>query len=343
MEAPVPRAELEKIVNDPDAPYFEKGRALEQLLAKNGWRTTHSSEEAYCRAAFSFSSERARQLVAAYGVYMLLRASPTTAAKLPANEAQIRPLTVIPHERQSEAWLYILRNAPGGRITQAYVQGVCQQIAIAPGAPIRFLTADDVPDTAWPSDNDHDIPLLSLRLQAQYCDLPFMCWGGKSRASIAATWHFYTDDARFDNLIEDPTPVVNSRCINAVEPNFSVYGQMPRITGLERIYQKRRIARFWQSQGVRIFVDFNVHPDFYADNLLGVPWGWKAYATRGYVDRINDTIREFELACQRAETNDLLFVVYGGGQEVKKTAQDYGWTWFAEQSDVVRERHITYE
>jgi len=141
--------------------------------------------------------------------------------------------------------------------------------------------------------------------------------------------------------MDDPTPVVNSRCINAVEPNLSIYGQMPRLVGLYKIYQKRWIARYWQSQGVRTFVDLNVHPDFYADNMIGVPFGWRAYATRGYSDRLDDTIREYELACQRAETNDLLFVVYGGGRQVKDLAKDYGWTWFPEEADRARDRAIS--
>jgi hypothetical protein len=68
------------------------------------------------------------------------------------------------------------------------------------------------------------------------------------------------------------------------------------------------------------------------DDLL--PEGWKAYATRGYNDRISDTYLEFEIATKRAKTKDILFVVYGGGQKVKKEAQQQGWVWIPETMDV---------
>lgn len=332
------KTSLEQTVNDTQTAFYEKGRILQILLRDCGVKI--NPVETYCQNTFGFGAERARQLIDAHKLYSALVENPTTASLLPANEAQIRPLSAIPVARQIEVWEYIIKNAPYGRITKAYVEGVCQQVSIAPDAPIRYLTAADVPDAAWSSENDLDIPLLSLRLQAQYCDLPFELWGATSRSTIAATWHFYTDDSRFTQLIDDPTPIVNSRCINAVEPNFSIYGQLPRVVGLHNIYHKRRIARWWQSQGIRIFVDMNVHPDFYEDNLLGVPIGWKAYATRGYSERLQDTIQEWQLACQRAESNDILFVVYGGGQIVKHTAKAYGWLWFPEESDRVRNREI---
>jgi hypothetical protein len=131
--------------------------------------------------------------------------------------------------------------------------------------------------------------------------------------------------------------------INAVEPNISIYGQTPRVLALKAIYEKRWIARWWQSVGVRIFVDMNVHPAYAEDNLLGVPPRWKTYATRGYTDRLDDTLREFDLACKHAQTREITFVVYGGGQLVKTEARKQGWLWFPEESDRRQGRAIANE
>lgn len=150
------------------------------------------------------------------------------------------------------------------------------------------------------------------------------------------TWHFYTDDYRFTALLNDPSPVVETGCVTAVEPNFSIHQQTPVAVGLFRIYQKRWIARYWQSKGIRIFVDLNVAPKFLDLNLLGVPEGWRAYATRGYNAKVGHTIEEHEAACQRAGTESVLFVVYGGGEDVQQLCADRGFIWIPEHYDRVK-------
>ncbi len=193
------------------------------------------------------------------------------------------------------------------------------------------FTRSDVPDALWASDNDYDIPLLDLTMQADAVDLPFQIWGSVKRsARMPGTWAFYTSDDRYEALWTDPTPVLNTRCVNAVEPNFSCYAQMPFAVGLWAIYRKRWIARYWQSKGLRIFVDLNVNEKFYDLNFYGVPKGWKAYATRGYSERITQTDLEYDKACERAGTSSILFVVYGGGKAVKAHCQQKGYLWFDE-------------
>ncbi|NLF00813.1 MAG: DUF4417 domain-containing protein [Anaerolineales bacterium] len=198
------------------------------------------------------------------------------------------------------------------------------------------------PDAVWPTDNDWGVPLLDINLQARALDLPFVPWGTGNyprKSKMPGTWHFYTEDYRFENLWADPAPVVLSRCINAVEPNFSCYDQMPPAVALWQIYRKRWIARWWQSFGIRVFADLNVAEPHYALNLLGVPKGWTAWATRGYTKRMALTEREYEMACEHAGTTSILFVVYGGGVQVKEMCQSRGWLWFDEERNLKEGRH----
>jgi len=190
----------------------------------------------------------------------------------------------------------------------------------------------DVPDAVWPSDNDMGIPLLDSNLQGNALDLPFLCWGAAGRSTKnKGTWHFYTQDYRYEALWKDPSGLLNTGCVNIVEPNFSCYDQMPVAVALWQIYRKRWMARWWQSYGVRVFVDLNVADKFADINLLGVPKGWKAWATRSYIERIALTEKEYQIACDHAGTSSILFVVYGGGKKVSEVCKSNGWLWFNDQ------------
>lgn len=196
-----------------------------------------------------------------------------------------------------------------------------------------------VPDAVWPTDNEWGVPLLDIKLQADAVDQPFLAWGAKgSRLTKqhGGTYHFYTEDYRFEALWADPAPVVESGVITVVEPNFSVYENMPRAVTLWQIYRKRWIARFWQAHGLRVLVDLNVAESHADLNLLGVPDGWKAFCTRGYTERLDATDREFEIAQCKAGDVTPFFVVYGGGRAVKTHCQERGWLWIMEQRDVAK-------
>lgn len=71
------------------------------------------------------------------------------------------------------------------------------------------LSRWDVPDAVFASDNDLGIPLLDANLQAAAVVAPVQPWGmgaGARTRKNAGTWHFYTDDYRFDALWRDPSP-----------------------------------------------------------------------------------------------------------------------------------------
>ncbi len=193
----------------------------------------------------------------------------------------------------------------------------------------------DVPDAIWPTDNDWGVPLLDITMQADSFDQPWAVWGEAGRKTkMTGTWLFYTQDYKFENLWVDPSPILNTACVNAVEPNFSCYLNMPPAVALWQIYRKRWISRWWQQQGVKVFVDLNVEPNHAQLNMLGIPYGWKAYATRGETSRMQLIHDDFAFACDRAgDKSGLLFLVYGGGAQVKAECQSNGWIWIPEKMD----------
>jgi len=183
------------------------------------------------------------------------------------------------------------------------------------------------PDARWPSDNEWGIPTLDITKPATAVDKPFYCWGTSRRhgkAIAPGTVHFYTDDSRFTALINNPGPVVKTQCVNVVEPNFSVYGQSEIWQAAMATGQKRTLARQWQWAGIDIFVDLNVARVYSSVNLLGVPRGWQAYATRAYIERLEDLDFEYSLAKEHANDLPLLFVVYGGGKVGEAWAKRHG-------------------
>ena len=201
-----------------------------------------------------------------------------------------------------------------------------------------------VPNAVFPSESSFDIPLLVLACQADVVDSPVLKWGNRARRRKGAyegTVHFYTDDYRFSALRKHPDAVVNAGAITAVEPNFTCGTQTPLAIGLYHIWWKRWIARYWQDAGVRIMVDLNVAPKFSAWNMLGVPAGWSAYATRGYSDYDGDLDRimeQREMAVKRCGSQQVLFMIYGGGREVRQLAERIGAVYVPEESDLVRGR-----
>lgn len=197
-----------------------------------------------------------------------------------------------------------------------------------------------VPDLIFPSDNDLGIPTLLPELQGSADDGPYVRWGSISRRSTnRGGWHFYTDDYKFAGIWTDAQRVPNSGCRAVVEPNFSTAPGMPKAAALWGIFRKRWLARFWQSQGVRIVVDLNVDPEFLGLNLLGVPPGWRSYATRSHKSHGVETIaREFEAACERAGTDQITFLVFGGGLAVREACASRDWAWAPEDADTKRGR-----
>jgi hypothetical protein len=201
-----------------------------------------------------------------------------------------------------------------------------------PKKMLLMSSASDVPNAIFPYEKEYGIPLLDIDMQADYVDFPFIKWGTIARTSEHhGTVHFYTDDYKFSALWKNPLQLVDTRCVTAVEPNLSTHDQMPRYEALHRIGQKRYISRFWQSQGVRVLVDLNVVRKFRQDNLLGVPAGWSAFATRAYAKQEHYLHDDYKVACEIAGGKPRLFVVYGGQKKTEALCEQNGWIWLPEQ------------
>lgn len=199
--------------------------------------------------------------------------------------------------------------------------------------PSNGFTVRDIPDCLWPTDNEYGIPSLRDDLQSNAVDLPVIMWGTVRRTlPMRGTWGFYVDDYRFNKLWGDSSQVLNSGAVNCIEPNWTIGLDTPKAIVYYRTYQKRWLARTWQEMaGTRIFVDLNV-PEIHQEiNLLGVPQGWRAYCTRGYNTDLPLIEGQYRVACNRAGTNDILFVVYGGGKVVEEYCRGKEWVSVHEQ------------
>jgi hypothetical protein len=184
----------------------------------------------------------------------------------------------------------------------------------------------DIPEAIFPSDNEWGVPVLRLDRCAEYIVRPVTKWGVIPRnREMTGTYHFYTDDYKFNALWTDPSPVIRSNCAVAVEPNISTDDPTPRAQVLGSIYRKRWIARLWQEEGIRIIVDLNVADAVLDLALLGVPDGWRAFATRHRdVDGEDWTRTCYELARSKAQGDDLLFVMVGGRESAAELAAELG-------------------
>jgi hypothetical protein len=180
----------------------------------------------------------------------------------------------------------------------------------------------------WGIDN------LDLKMAATREDiengLPWVRWGTTARKDKypGRCVHYFVDDWKFTAIQKHPEALVKTGASVAVEPNFSTWPGQPLAESLWTIYRKRRISAWWQTKGVKILVDLNVAPEVRKIAILGVPDGWKSYATRKHPDMPwSETFREHELACGRAGTDGILFCLFGGGKEARKISEERGWLW----------------
>jgi hypothetical protein len=188
---------------------------------------------------------------------------------------------------------------------------------------IDISIPDSCPDCFFPSDNELDIPLLDIKKQGNYIDIPICVYGSQSRGKTAGTILFYIDDRKLEPLWKKPDKILETNAISISELNYSIYKDFPKALALYQIYKKRWMSKYCQTRGIRIFVDMNVHPDYYELNFLGVPKGWSAYATRANHQQLDDLEVEIELVKNHSYPNTPLFLVYGGGEPTRKFCKKY--------------------
>lgn len=186
--------------------------------------------------------------------------------------------------------------------------------------PAPAMAKHWVPDCIFPSNNLYEIPTLDIDFQADTITNPVIVWGveKRTRKIDGGTVLFYVDDYRFDAVWDKPEQILDTGCSVIAEPNISIYDTMPVSYALHLVYKKRWIARYLQTVGIKVLVDLNVSVKFQEYNLLGVPEGWNAFATRGYTERAAYLKNEIEIAKRISGKENPFMVVYGGGQQIRK-------------------------
>jgi len=197
-----------------------------------------------------------------------------------------------------------------------------------------------IPCTNFPTDNKYGIPLLIPEKQADFFDLPLNIWGEIGRKKeIVGTVGFYTDDYRWSAIVKNPNRVVEHKgIVGAFEINPTMSLSTPLALVLERVYTKRWVSRYWQEHGLNIFVDLWIPMEFMEYNLLGVPRGFNAFCTRAKNDELDQLQERYIIAQNLSERRFPLFVVYGGGIEVKEFCESRGIIFHPESSDMKRGR-----
>jgi len=187
-------------------------------------------------------------------------------------------------------------------------------------------------DIIFPSSNLLGIPDLLIDHQCDELILPCLPCGKTALKKQEGCLHFYVDDYRFDpSFWAKPDKVLTSKVTAIIEPNYTLTLDSPLSWVVWCTYKKRWLARYWQKHGYNIVVDLNVPTEFAPISLLGVPIGWKSYATRAYSTRIESLFNEHKLAVQHAQSEDIFFLVYGGGKTVWSICKEYGWLWLASE------------
>lgn len=180
-------------------------------------------------------------------------------------------------------------------------------------------------DVLYDSDNEFEIPNLLLEQQAGKLELPLNPWGANSRLrKDVTTYHFYVDDYRFEALFKDPINLLTSGCKAVVEPNCSCHDQTPIAWGIQLIYKKRWLSRYFQECGIKVYADLNVSHKFIEYNKMGIPKGYNAFFTRGLDGWMESLKSDLQVAQEISGLEKPNLIVYGGGDEIKKFCREHG-------------------
>jgi phage N-6-adenine-methyltransferase len=140
-------SELERGMEKDAQAFVRFGTALLEIRESRLYRDGYETFEDYCRRRWKLKQSRAYQLMDAAFVTGSLKSS--TIVELPANEAQARPLTVLPPEVQVKAWQKAVETAPNGKVTAAHVQDVVDNL-------IRDYRKETRPENIHVSDDSYE-------------------------------------------------------------------------------------------------------------------------------------------------------------------------------------------
>lgn len=130
LQASKTLGDLEAVIARGLNTFVEVGAALSAIRDRRLYRETHGTFEDYCRERWCLKQSRAYQIMDAAAAMSNLESSTIVelpdCRTLPANEAQVRPLTLLPADEQPAAWNEVLSRSrqEGAPITAALVEDV---------------------------------------------------------------------------------------------------------------------------------------------------------------------------------------------------------------------------
>jgi hypothetical protein len=125
-------AECEAMITRGLQGYREIGRALQTIREAKLYREAgHGDFDTYCRARWQMSRRQADRAIEAARVASNLE---DRGVEPPACEAHARALASLEPEMQADAWIDLVQEAAGGKITTNEVR---ETVAICGGAPLK--------------------------------------------------------------------------------------------------------------------------------------------------------------------------------------------------------------
>jgi len=117
-------SELESAISKNFKAFYVVGCALAEIQVNRLYRQTHDTFEEYCRERFEIARRTAYRYIEASTIMDNVSNWTQIEEYLPANEAQVRPLTRLEPEKQIDAWKEAVETAPDGHVTAKHVSKV---------------------------------------------------------------------------------------------------------------------------------------------------------------------------------------------------------------------------
>jgi hypothetical protein len=140
------KLELERVVDENMVGFVAVGEALAEIRTLKLYRP-HETFEEYVAQRFEMSRRRAYQLMAAAAVVGNVN---NCAQIAPANEAQARPLTMLPEADQPAVWGEVVTQTGGMVTAKAVRQAVLEHLGQEAAKRVRAVSA--------PVEADQDLP-----------------------------------------------------------------------------------------------------------------------------------------------------------------------------------------
>jgi len=176
------------------------------------------------------------------------------------------------------------------------------------------------PASYLPYESKNGLPLLPIHCEGRVT-APLLPWGSVARTTAFSfgTYHFYTDDHKFEGLWSVPEKILISDCINFVEPDFTIIDDYRCPALYYQLYRRRWLSCKFAELGKKIIINISVRSQELVDYLLtGVPSGWSSFATRGSSLDIETLTMQYQAIKQVCATPKLL--IYGGSAAVSNFA-----------------------